>query len=157
MFAPSDPLLDDRPSVDPTVQLSLKVASALVLLGFATGLVVIIHHRWRRRKGEISPDKNDPCEIAREVKLPVLAVYRSSVSSLECDPDDTAKPDQSEIPSISSPSQVQVVPSPNQMGKKKRKVIVKKPIDTKLRPGWNAPTPKKKRIVYSPYKSVNQK
>ena len=35
---------------------------------------------------------------------------------------------------------------------KKRKLIVKKPLDTNLRPGWNAPSPKRTRVTYQPFK-----
>ena len=154
VFAPSDPLGDDPSTVDPTVKLSLKVISALVILGFASGFIVVVHYRWRRKKGRVNTKKCEPCEIAREVKLPELAVYRSSVSSIECEPTDSNKVDKSGIPSISSPSQIQVLPAVNSASGKAKKVIVKKPIDTRLRPGWNAPTPKKKPIKYSPYKSL---
>ena len=150
VFAPSDPLGDDLSTVDPTVKLSLKVISALVILGFVSGFIVVAHHRWRRKKGRVNTEKFEPCEIAREMKLPVLAVYRSSVSSIECEPTESTKG----IPTISSPSQIQVIPAGAPVGLKKKKVIVKKPIDTRLRPGWNAPKPKKKPIQYSPYKSV---
>lgn len=156
VFAPSDPLGNDQSTVDPTVKLSLKVISALVILGFASGFIVVAHHRWRRKKGPISPDKSKPCEIARELKLPELAVYRSSSSSLEREPTILKKTEEAGLPTISSPSQVLVETSAYQSFQKKRKVIVKKPIDTKLRPGWNAPTLKKKPVVYSPYKSVKR-
>lgn len=92
---------------------------------------------------------------------PRLALYKSpetSRSNSDCD--------------VTSPSHVTVadshchlqVPEPSFVGssrrsslfsnssQKKKKVIVKKPLDTKLRPGWNAPTPKPKRAPYQPFK-----
>ena len=149
--------MDDTPSVDPTVKLSLKLASALVLMGFVSGLIVIVHHRWRRKTVKTNPDRDEISKTVYDVKLPILAVYSSSHSSLECEHVEETKNSKYEVPSISSPSQVQFAQVVNAFTKKKRKVIVKKPIDTNLRPGWNAPAPKKKPVVYSPYTSVQSK
>ena len=163
-MAPSDPLMDDTPSVDQTVKLSLKLASALVLMGFVSGLIVIVHHRWRRKTVRTNPDRDEISKTVYDVKLPILAVYSSSHSSLECEQVEETKEhveetknSKYEVPTISSPSQVQFAQVVNAFTKKKRKVIVKKPIDTNLRPGWNAPAPKKKPVVYSPYTSVQSK
>ena len=155
VFAPSDPLEDYTHEVDPTVKLSLKVASALVLLGFASGFIVLVHYRWRRKRGRFNSNKSKPCELARDMKIE-LAVYQSSCSSLECEQAESTKDKSLDTPSIVSPSQLQVAPNIYHRGyRKTKKVIVKKPIDTKLRPGWNAPTLKKKPVVYSPYKTSN--
>lgn len=95
------------------------------------------------------------------MKLPKLAVYQSSNSSLN-----SAIP---EIPVINSPSQIVVASCENTLrpgkwefentktekreseSQKKRRLIVKKPIDTKSRPSWNAPSPKPKRTRYNPF------
>lgn len=108
---------------------------------------------------------------------PKLALYRSpenSRSNSDCDG-----------PSVTSPSHVTVaaghvsrgtghlhVPRPtdcdgqsyssrastnSSQSQKKRKLIIKKPLDTRLRPGWNAPPPKPKRTPYQPFKDWKQK
>jgi hypothetical protein len=99
----------------------------------------------------------------RDMKLPKLAVYQSSNSSLN-----SAIP---EIPVINSPSQIVVASCENTLkpekwdnenrrssierreseSQRKRRLIVKKPIDTKSRPSWNAPSPKPKRTRYNPF------
>ncbi|XP_045169459.2 uncharacterized protein LOC123532161 [Mercenaria mercenaria] len=147
VVAPSDPFTNPN-QVNPTARLALQIACAFILMAFICGVVVIVHHRYTRSRGKVeSTDKDEE----RDMKLPKLAVYQSSSSSLN-----SAMP---EIPTICSPSQIAMASehtlkpeTPRESeSQRKRRIIVKKPIDTKSRPSWNAPAPRPQRTRYNPF------
>ncbi|KAL4222147.1 long-chain fatty acid transporter fat1 [Mactra antiquata] len=151
VIAPDPPL--DISNVDPVAKLTVQIVCVLVLMGLSCGILVVIHHRYTlaHRKQVHSSYSQDDEE--RDVRLPKLAVYTSSNSSLN-----SAMAD---VPTINSPSQVKLDEPPKKQWLelppryvepyKKRRVVVKKPLDTNARPSWNAPTPRPKRNSYNPF------
>lgn len=51
--APSEPGSDGPTTVHPTVKLGLQIASAVVLMSFMCGIIVLIHHRYRLKHTKV--------------------------------------------------------------------------------------------------------
>ncbi|XP_052248705.1 uncharacterized protein LOC127856491 isoform X3 [Dreissena polymorpha] len=179
VMSPVDPFSASDSAVNPTVKFGLQIASAAVLLAFLAGFVVIIHHRYRQRHTKIHTE-NSRTGNSHKIQF---AVYESSNSSLNTTiPDNPASPSQVTLDkdylsvppwgyvgsglsesNMSSISSERTSDASTRRGsvystqsQNKRTLIVTKPLDPKLRPGWNAPPPRPKRTLYNPLAIWNQ-
>ncbi|XP_052791351.1 uncharacterized protein LOC128225381 [Mya arenaria] len=173
VIAPSDPNTDPQSSVNPIVRLVLQIATVFILMAFIVGCVVIFHHRYQVHHSKVhfinTNDNNAKVQFA---------VYQSSNSSLNTTiPDNPASPSQVTLDNdhltvpqwnyatgagfVKSPSSTSLNTINTRRGsvysnqsQRRKMVVVKKSLDTKQRPGWNAPPTRPKRTSYNPFSST---
>ena len=125
----------------PITKLLLEVLSVVVISGFVSGFIFLLCHRKRQkdRKVEIANESSD-------YDIPAVTENSCSISNVR------------EVPPIASPSAIVVTPSaksvtsPYAAAVRNKKFIRRErsPLDTALRPAWNAPKPKIISIKYNP-------
>ncbi|XP_052801271.1 uncharacterized protein LOC128231992 [Mya arenaria] len=178
VIAPSDPNTDPQSSVNPIVRLVLQIATVFILMAFIVGCVVIFHHRYQVHHSKVKVKDMPSNDNNAKVQF---AVYQSSNSSLNTTiPDNPASPSQVTLDNdhltvpqwnyatgagfVKSPSSTSLNTINTRRGsvysnqsQRRKMVVVKKPLDTKQRPGWNAPPTRPKRTSYNPFSVWKQK